>query len=351
MPKIFPGASVYTPPSSVNVLSFHGGGYRGYFSALVAQALERRKASLGDRRPLAQSFDLLCGTSAGSIIAAGLAANVPISAIVTMMREKGPDIFPERRFLKTKPGFFGSRFASNNLKNALIATLGDIRLGALEKALLIPTVNETDGQPVVFRSYDPSQSDIRLVDVVLASAAAPTYFPLHRIGGKRYADGGLIANGPELIAASDLLARFDVPLSGQKILSIGTTCRSMQSAAPSSSRDRWGIIEWFFRYNRLLSLLMDGQVSLQRELLRTLGPTTPPLHLDIELTSDQYRHVDLVLANSQARQTLETASTACLKRISNSERCQIDVMLARVARSIGYYQEPGSYLKRSRFLS
>lgn len=166
MPKIFPGASVYTPPSSVNVLSFHGGGYRGYFSALVAQALERRKASLGDRRPLAQSFDLLCGTSAGSIIAAGLAANVPISAIVTMMREKGPDIFPERRFLKTKPGFFGSRFASNNLKNALIATLGDIRLGALEKALLIPTVNETDGQPVVFRSYDPSQSDIRLVDVI-----------------------------------------------------------------------------------------------------------------------------------------------------------------------------------------
>jgi len=50
-----------------HVLALSGGGYRGLYTATVLAELE---AVLG--RPIASHFDLICGTSAGGMLALGL---------------------------------------------------------------------------------------------------------------------------------------------------------------------------------------------------------------------------------------------------------------------------------------
>lgn len=350
MPQEAPDGTTYSPPSTASVLSFHGGGFLGYFSALVADKLQSRKAKLGDSSALSNSFDLICGTSVGSILAASVAAEVRTGDILALMRDNGEQIFPERRYRKTKPGVGLARFSSDKLKEVLESSeLKDKRLGDLNKALLVPAVNETTGSPEIFRSYDRSQVELKLTDVILASAAAPGYFPLHRIGNQRYADGGMIANGPELIAVSDLVSRFDMPVGAQKILSIGTTKGASGSSVPLNHSDNWGMYDWVYDYERLQPLIMEGQVALQRELLSNLGPRNT-IHLDIELDSGQARNVHLVLANKLARQTLEDAAASCVSKISNEERQQVDVLLSRVARKVAYFLHPGTDKLRPGFL-
>jgi predicted acylesterase/phospholipase RssA len=342
MAKKAPSGAIYSPPATASVLSFHGGGFLGYFSALVAEALKKRKTRLGDSSALANSFDLICGTSVGSIIAASVAAEVPTEEILALMRENGQAIFPERSFWRTKPGLVSARFSSGKLKEVLETKLRDKRMGDLDRALLIPAVNETKGRPEIFRSYDRSQEELKLVDVILASAAAPGYFPLHRIGSQRYADGGLVANGPELIAASDLASLFDVPVEAQRILSVGTTRGNSTSLVPLSHNDNWGLKRWVHEYERLQPLLMDGQVALQRELLNSLGPRNI-VHLDAELSTEELKNVHLVLANELARQTLEKAAASCISNVSAAERAKVDALLSRVSRRASFFLHPGTH--------
>ena len=58
-----------TDTPTYHVLALSGGGYRGLYTATVLSELE---AVLG--RPIASHFDLICGTSAGGLLALGLAA-------------------------------------------------------------------------------------------------------------------------------------------------------------------------------------------------------------------------------------------------------------------------------------
>ena len=350
MPQRAPAGMEYPVPGGATILSFRGGGFLGYFSALVAKGLKERKKALGDERPLGQSFDLIGGTSVGSILAAAIASDIDPSEIAELMRKNGEEIFPKRRYLSTWPGIFSARFKPEILKRLLTDKFADRTLGGLDRALVIPAINETTGRPVVFRSYDPEQAEVRLVDAVLASAAAPLFLPLHRINGERYADGGLIANGPELVAASDLASRFRIPVIDQKVLSVGTTKPSPQSPVPPSKSDRWGAFRWIFKSQRLQRLLLDGQVALQNELLNNLGPRTV-VPLDVELNDEDSKRVDMVLADAAARDVLERAAETCLSNIAPGDRGMIDGMLSRTARNVVYHSFPGSEALRPGFAS
>ena len=59
------------PMARFQILSLIGGGIRGAF---VTSYLNQLEAKLG--RPIAESFDLIAGTSTGAIIAAGLALSL-----------------------------------------------------------------------------------------------------------------------------------------------------------------------------------------------------------------------------------------------------------------------------------
>jgi hypothetical protein len=73
----------------------------------------------------------------------------------------------------------------------------------------------------VFDSKDEGDKRNRLVDVVLASAAAPTYFPPAKVGATYYVDGGLCCNNPSFRAVAKL-SRERVELTRIYVLSIST---------------------------------------------------------------------------------------------------------------------------------
>jgi predicted acylesterase/phospholipase RssA len=213
---------------SFNILSLDGGGIRGAFTAAFLAELEAR---IG--RPLAGHFDLIAGTSTGAIVAAGLAFGVSAADILRFYREHGPAIFARRRpkelkwyqrmlvrvgtgFAKKHFGFdldadsfLQSKYESGPLRAALASVFGDRLLEDAPVRLVIPSVNLTLGRTKVFKT--PHLENLildrerRVVDILLATTAAPTYFPHATVGDGNYVDGGLWANNPSMVAVTEAL--------------------------------------------------------------------------------------------------------------------------------------------------
>jgi len=82
-----------------HVLALSGGGYRSLYTAAVLAELE---TALG--RPIASYFDLICGTSAGGMLALGLAAEIPAQELKALFENEGS---LDRGFGKWRGGLFG----------------------------------------------------------------------------------------------------------------------------------------------------------------------------------------------------------------------------------------------------
>jgi hypothetical protein len=75
----------------------------------------------------------------------------------------------------------------------------------------------------------------------MATSAAPTYLPGHRLNGVRLVDGGVWANNPAMVALTEAAGPLGVPLDRIRMLSLGTT-----TDVPHRSRrlDRGGLLPW-----------------------------------------------------------------------------------------------------------
>ncbi len=173
------------------ILSLDGGGVKGVLTLGMLKPLEeelRRRAGGDPAFRLCDYYDLIGGTSTGAIIASGLSLGLSIDEMIELYMKLGPDVFG-----KTAGDgvFLQSKFESKKLRRALQSvlstkTLGsqDIRTGLAIHAKRIDTGSAwvvTNHPLGVF--YDPpAESGIfpnkryRLADLVLASAAAPTFF-------------------------------------------------------------------------------------------------------------------------------------------------------------------------------
>jgi hypothetical protein len=154
----------------------------------ILEAELRRRA--GDPSlVLSDYFDLIGGTSTGAIIAAGLALGMTVSDLVTMYLDLGPRVFGRT---KGDGLIIGSRYDSRALRSALWPVLDKKTLGssALRTGLALHAKRIDTGSPWVLTNnprapyFDPPHlspgevpnKDYRLIDVVMASAAAPTFF-------------------------------------------------------------------------------------------------------------------------------------------------------------------------------
>jgi len=209
------------------ILSLIGGGIRGAFVTSYLRELEQQ---LG--RPLADCFDLIAGTSTGGIIAAGLALGRSADEMQDFYTNYGAKIFSPRSKYKARGlmkfvfpladkifnwktgGSLASAFRANfctfALEQAFEKAFQDKTLKDVNKTrLILPTVNLTDGEPHVFRSRHLPKAvhdqDVKVADAVIASTAAPTYFPHRRINGKDYIDGGVWSNDPSLLGFAEAI--------------------------------------------------------------------------------------------------------------------------------------------------
>jgi predicted acylesterase/phospholipase RssA len=315
------------------LLALSGGGYRGLFTA---QILARLEAEVG---PLHKIFDLIAGTSIGSILALGLARGMPALELVEFFKTHGSAIFPELTPWQRLRNLWRSKYPANALASCLAGVFQSEDFATLKTRVIIPAVDLTDSGPALFRTKSGSQpaSSAMLRDAALASAAAPTYFPPHSIGARQFADGGLIANSPDSVAMSEATAALGWPLTSIHLLSIGTT-EIPSGLAWQAYPGNWGIVRWAWAL-RLINQMMAAQAKLARESAQlTLGRRY--FAIDSIRSPDQNRVVGLDRASSNATQTLIGMADAAWDETRSREAAMIEALKRHARNSQG--PEPGS---------
>jgi len=206
-----------------------GGGIKGMFPASFLADLEEK---LCEGRSVGEHFDLIAGTSTGGIIALGLASGMRASEIKRIYEDNGEAIFPPIRgwFRRLRRGL---RFVANlgrytyerePLAKALKVVFGDRLFGDTTRRLCIPSFEGRYGEVVVFKT--PHHPDFKkdwkepIVDVALATSAAPSFFKTYKSGEQVYADGGVWANNPVMLGLVEALTSYDVDRDNIEILSI-----------------------------------------------------------------------------------------------------------------------------------
>src|SRR5690625_3764004 len=117
-----------------HVLALSGGGYRGLYTATVLAELE---AVLG--RSIASHFDLICGTSAGGMLALGLAAEIPATELKALFEDEGSRIFGCRSIPRRLLGFWlTAKHGSEGLREVLTERFQETMVGDLKHRVLVP---------------------------------------------------------------------------------------------------------------------------------------------------------------------------------------------------------------------
>lgn len=234
------------PGGPKRILALDGGGIRGRLTLGILAGIER---VLGG--PLCDHFDLIGGTSTGSIIATGLALGWPVSRLIDLYDQLGASVFKSDFW---KLGLWSAKFPTAPLEEALSSAFGNRTLGSadLKTGLCIvtkrldtnsvwPLSNNPRGQyfgdPPPGRAYVPNK-DLLLRQLVRASTAAPHYFDPEAITVNKgangnhvegaFVDGGVSPhNNPslQLLLLATLKGRgFEWPLGADRlqVVSVGT---------------------------------------------------------------------------------------------------------------------------------
>lgn len=312
------------------VLTLDGGGARGLYTATKLHTLMKRylpNAQAADR-DIGKAFDMIVGTSTGGILATALALGKSTAEIIKLYADHGKDIFPDPMppetsywwAWKNRKSPAGNR---SQLQLQLKNLFGDETIGSMYQkrkiGLCVPAVNVATNKAWVFKTaHNPEKhrdDNYKLVDVCLATSAAPIFLPLSLIenpdtgvGEDVFADGGLWANNPVLVGLVEALE-----MSGKRpieIISIGTCPPPSGQVVAGNEADR-GIMDWKVGI-KIVETSIDAQASghhfmatILANKLTGLGkqctvirlPQSPP-------SSEQVNHLGLDNASAHSIQVL-----------------------------------------------
>lgn len=276
----------------MRILTIDGGGIRGVYPAHI---LHRIKEEFGIS--FFEYFDLIVGTSTGSIIAAALSIDYPISKIAKLYKEKGEEIFRKNKFGAF--GFLTAKYNNHSLIKELKAAFGDKTLSDTSTRLMIPATDIGNGQVYVFKSNYLDEfvrdKNTKILDAVLASCSAPAFFKPYIVKEYLLADGGLWANNPSLAALIETAGKLNGSMKDIKMLSIGTGIGNRYYSTRKPNR-LWGLVTGW-KGKKLIDMILNlqsksaqnmvGLMLNQDQYLRINFEKEKPLSLDdIQSVSD-----------------------------------------------------------------
>ncbi|WP_417476554.1 CBASS cGAMP-activated phospholipase [Maricaulis sp.] len=299
------------------ILSVSGGGFMGLYAASVLAGLEEEYGG-----PLGDYFDLIAGTSVGGIIGLGLASGSSAASIKQAFIEYGPTVFsgsppkPSKLAAMAEMAMtlFSPKYDSSGLSRIVDEIVGhDLKIGDLRRRIIVPAVNMTKGAPQIFKTAHCPQfrRDYKLFvrDVALATSAAPTFFPLHKIGGELFADGGLYANSPDLLALHEAEHFLKIPSEEIHVLSVGTT--TSRFSFSNSAGTNLGIVGWM-QEQRLPNVMIASNQALA-DFMMTHKLGNRYVRVDREQSKEQERSLALDVASPTAIDDLQALGEASLR--------------------------------------
>jgi hypothetical protein len=276
------------------ILSIDGGGIRGIIPAKVLSDMEDglRAANNDVHLHLCDYFDMICGTSTGSIIALGLALGISAHDILDLYIDNADKIFPDSSLSKSLIRDL-PLYASDYLKKKMTDTFAkctpdrNTRLGDCKTRVLIPTYVSSRGEVHIFKTpHLPEYNEdwqIPAADVALSSSAAPAYFnpysfkfdTLDGTSSVEYInniDGGIFANNPSMIGLTEAVCNLHVPIADVKILSIGTGNNLFCETNPNKD---FGPRYWISPLNRhrklrIYEMVASSQSEYVDSMMRTM---------------------------------------------------------------------------------
>jgi len=248
------------------ILSIDGGGVRGIIPLACLVQLEAK-----ERKPCREIFDMIAGTSTGAIIAAGLAIGVSARGMLAIYRKLAEAAFQALPFWKIARNLGNHRYSNEFIARTLTELGADRELNSLPVDILITAKNTVTSRTDFFVRDNPGNASLwgklSLKDGVLASIAAPTYFPAHSagLGGVEHTwvDGGVgVAGNPCYQAAVEAIhySSGAYPPGSTRLLSFGTGSSPHPVDAKKASFLQWG--EW------VLSELLEDAAEWQTYITR-----------------------------------------------------------------------------------
>ncbi|HAJ60104.1 MAG TPA: patatin [Cyanobacteria bacterium UBA8543] len=275
------------------ILALDGGGIRG---VLTLGFLERIEQILRDRHNnpelrLSDYFDLIGGTSTGSIIASALAIGMEVSEIKELYLNIGGKVFGKKKLKKWE-----ALFDIKPLKEELKRVFGDRTLGdsSIKTGLAIMTKRADTGSswPMLNHpngTFYPANSSILLRNAIRASTAAPVYFVPEKleVGAGQlgaFVDGGVsMANNPSLqlfMIATLKGYAFNWPVGENNLLlvSLGTGMWKRQDNVEEVVEGK--VWNWA---TQIPLMLMDDANWYNQLILQYLSRSKTPWEVDMEI--------------------------------------------------------------------
>jgi len=268
-------------------------------------------------KSIAESFDLIAGTSTGGILACGLTVSdkttkklvYTLDTLEQIYLTDGKVIFPKKSKLK---GWIGPKFSPEGLQATLDKYFEDRYLTDCLKPILVSAYDLHHNCTHYFSSrfinplsidYD-TQKNFSLSSICRATSAAPTYFPsypLTILAGSEshqkhnFIDGGVFVNNPSLAAITEILnhnkdvlynkhqsleQRENNPIGLDDIylLSLGTG-KTLKQITEKESQG-WGAVNWG---RPLVDVMMQGNsLSIHQQTGILLGDRYLRINMDIQ---------------------------------------------------------------------
>ena len=208
--------------NTFKILVLDGGGSKGLYTLGVLHELERYLNT-----NLSNYFDLIYGTSTGSIISSLIATGKPIEEIKDLYIKLIPEIMGKMtpsgksNLLKKKGEIIFSNYDFTNLKT-------DIGIVALNNKTKEPFIFKSNNKQAhgMHQSFVPGFG-CSLTDAVLSSSAAYPIFNKVNLttsngDNVELVDGGFVANNASLYALVDAIQAYKIPKKDIKLFSVGT---------------------------------------------------------------------------------------------------------------------------------
>lgn len=254
----------YVPPKRPVkiILSIDGGGSRGIIPLFYLLAMYRK---LGLNYTQSLPIDMFVGTSVGAIVATAAVIG-KLKDLHDQFKDLVHKIFPPQYWFVElfRLLYYGYKYPATGRAESIREFVTPEIEHMVEENdktahLLIPFCSAKTHEIFLYKNYD--QTSFGLFDAIMASTAAPTYFPPHPLesvskhqltslgsdifkGNNNYigkiegTDGGCVANNPVLFALLEGSHKY--PGAQLYVISLGTGIGSPEGEAT----DKRGILSW-----------------------------------------------------------------------------------------------------------
>jgi hypothetical protein len=309
----------------LKILSIDGGGMKAYHTLILLSEWEIKYD-----KTIFSTFDMICGTSTGGIIALAISLNISINELISFYEQCGPKIFYIDTWIEKIIGMIRQVLTSTKYDSTLYKHCKPIfknhKLNNIKSLVCIPTFNMNDGDILVFkRPHDDMNNEfnsVNVLDVIMSTSAAPTYFPIHHIKTGSitgdFVDGGMWANNPSLYGIHEAFNYINdkYGYTGYEILSLPTLSAPYKPVKEYKKHNK-SVLNWG---SNLFSVFLESQADCTTLYAKNISKITGNKYYRFKPMTIPYNKTSLIQLDNATPKALAYMKKLALIDVSYEDK-------------------------------